>query len=323
MTLIIRGEQPSHWYTKAGKAFYEIEKKDGTGMRPTTLRDARKVGALPSVTNILSCLARPGLEAWKCEQAILSALTLPRHPGETLDAFAHRIVEDKDEQVAKASDLGTRIHAAAEAYATERYVPTDPAVVPIFEPFKKWFDENVDGVHAIEKIVVGKGYAGKIDMVGNIRNFGMCMIDFKSQTIGKSGKPNFYETWALQLEAYREAYNYGFPMVYAQKSLSVVIGTNQKGVWVHEWPQSEQVATWNAFLAAFQCWTWLKGYDPTLELIASMKWYSVESFDGEPHGLFCENCASNILNPVEVKNPDPIKSCCRCGKLVKNPEEKS
>lgn len=58
------------------------------------MADARKVLALSSVTNVLGVLVKPGLDAWKIEQGIVSALTLPRHPGEELGDFAHRVVAD-------------------------------------------------------------------------------------------------------------------------------------------------------------------------------------------------------------------------------------
>src|SRR5436190_23373532 len=47
----------------------------------STLRDARKLGLLPSVTNILGVITKPELTAWLQEQAVLAALTLPRLEG--------------------------------------------------------------------------------------------------------------------------------------------------------------------------------------------------------------------------------------------------
>ena len=105
MTLIER-QAPSHWYLQDGRPFHEIANASGTGNRAVTLRDARKVLAFPSVTNVLGVLAKPGLDAWKIEQGIMAALTLPRRPDEPLDAFARRVVEDMGEQVEKAADLG-------------------------------------------------------------------------------------------------------------------------------------------------------------------------------------------------------------------------
>src|SRR3982750_1919915 len=99
---LIEREPASHWYLPDGTPFYEVEKKDGSGKRPATLADARKAGALPSVTNVLGVLAKPGLDAWRIEQGIVAALTLPRRADEPLDAFAHRVVGDMGEQVEKA-----------------------------------------------------------------------------------------------------------------------------------------------------------------------------------------------------------------------------
>src|SRR6476620_1567353 len=113
----IERQAARHWYLRDGRAFHEIAKKDGSGNRPVTLGDARKVLALPSVTNVLGVLAKPGLDAWKIEQGIMAALTLPRRGDEPLDSFAHRVVADMGEQVEKAADLGSAIHNACEVYA--------------------------------------------------------------------------------------------------------------------------------------------------------------------------------------------------------------
>ena len=95
--ILIHRESPSHWYLPDGTAYHEVPRTDGNGMRSATLRDARKVNAFPSVTNILGVLAKPALDAWKQEQAILAALTLPRRDDEPLDSFAHRVVADMTE----------------------------------------------------------------------------------------------------------------------------------------------------------------------------------------------------------------------------------
>jgi len=79
--MLINREKSSHYYTVNNgqvEPFFEVPKKSGEGMRKVTITDAKLVGALPSVTSKLRVLAKPSLEAWKMEQAILSALTLPR-----------------------------------------------------------------------------------------------------------------------------------------------------------------------------------------------------------------------------------------------------
>jgi len=133
------------------------------------LSDARKVLALPSVTNVLGVIAKPALDAWKVEQGIMAALTLPRLPDETLDAFARRVVTDMGQQVAKAADFGSRIHAACEVYALTKELPSDPALLQFIDGWRGWFDENVERIHSIETVFVNHehGYAGRVDIAGN------------------------------------------------------------------------------------------------------------------------------------------------------------
>jgi hypothetical protein len=88
-------------------------------LRPTTLRDARKLGLVPSVTNILGVIAKPELMAWMQEQAVMAALTLPRIAGETEDSFAKRVVADSQSTRDNAADFGTSpTHASLAAQWT-------------------------------------------------------------------------------------------------------------------------------------------------------------------------------------------------------------
>src|SRR5204863_4876609 len=152
--ILIQRQPASHWYLRGGTAFHEVARKDGSGNRPVTLADARKVLALPSVTNVLGVLAKPGLDAWKIEQGILSALTLPRLPGEDLGAFAHRVVADMGEYVEKAADFGSSIHAACEAYALNKQMPEDVRLAEFLGGWRSWFDANVERVASIEQVFV-------------------------------------------------------------------------------------------------------------------------------------------------------------------------
>jgi hypothetical protein len=261
-----------------GRPFHEIARKDGAGNRPVTLADARKVMALPSVTNVLGVLAKPGLDAWKIEQGIMAALTLPRLPDESLDVFAHRVVADMGEQVEKAADFGSAIHAACEAYALEKQLPEDPHLREHLGSWVSWFDANVERVASVEQVYVEHehGYAGRVDMVALLRGGGAsgsasgsatcpywAVVDFKTQKIKRStrgeAKPAFYETWPLQLAAYRQAI-----LASGAKNVrglvSVVIDSMQPGpVHVKHW---DGVDYFGSFLAALELWKYVKDYDP-------------------------------------------------------------
>src|SRR5512136_668210 len=71
----------AHWYRRDGEPLHSVPSAKGEP-RPTTLRDARKLGLLPSVTNVLGVINKPELVEWKMTQAVLAALTLPRLEGE-------------------------------------------------------------------------------------------------------------------------------------------------------------------------------------------------------------------------------------------------
>ena len=266
MTLIER-QAPSHWYLRDGQSFHVIAKKDGSGNRPVTLADARKVLALPSVTNVLGVLAKPALEAWKIEQGILSALTLPQRPGEDLGVFAKRVVADMGEQVEKAADFGTAIHNACEVYAINKELPTDPKLLAFFEPCRQWFDANVERIGSLEEVFVHHehGYAGRVDMVAKVREIGWSVVDFKTQKIKRGAKgdakPVFYETWPLQLAAYQQAI-LASTAKNVQALVSVVIDSAEPGpVHVKEWTSPPDY--FRMFLAARELWRYVKDYDPS------------------------------------------------------------
>ena len=90
-------KESGHWYTRTGAPMYTVKANNGQ-QRNTTLRDARKYDLVPSVTTILNVAAKPGLEAWKQQQILLAALTLPKAENESIDAYAERVLEDSKKQ---------------------------------------------------------------------------------------------------------------------------------------------------------------------------------------------------------------------------------
>lgn len=268
--VIVPRESASHWYFPDGTPIHEVPRADGKGTRPTNLRDARKLGLFPSVTNVLGVIAKPALDAWKQEQAILAALTLPRNEGEPLDEFARRVVADMTGEVRTAADLGSSIHAAIEAYAQGGWVPEAREVAALFEPARQWFDAQVETVHAVEIAVANGewGYAGRVDMVATIKSTGRpTVVDFKTQKTrrDKEGrfKPILHDTWPLQLEAYRQALASRDRGLADAAIASVVIASTEPApVEVKVWDDADKPAFFRAFLAARELWVWQRNYCP-------------------------------------------------------------
>ncbi len=193
--------QGGHWYRADGTPAYTVVGKNGKE-RPTTVRDAREHGLLPSVTGIIRCAAAPQLEVWKRRQLALACLTLPRISGESEDDFLARAEHDWQEEGKNAADRGTEIHAAVE----QHYRGEPPA-----EEMWPWVTSVRDlilstcGVQTWlpERSFASRlGFGGKIDL--HSANW---LLDVK----GKDGIERFdlYDEHYMQLAAYRMGL--GFP----------------------------------------------------------------------------------------------------------------
>ena len=140
--------ESGHWYTKSGEAAYTIVGANGN-QRNTTVRDARKLGLVPSVTTVCSMEAKPQLTRWLVQQAMLAAITLPRMEGESDDQFMARANSDSQQQTRAAADRGTHLHGQIEQamrYGLGGMADEDVAIV---KPVIDWIEalENPDEDH--------------------------------------------------------------------------------------------------------------------------------------------------------------------------------
>lgn len=187
---------------------YEMKKKDGTGMRKTTLTDAKKLGLLPSVTGICGLLDKPALNEWKTEQACLAVLTAPRLKDENgveeqTDAFVKRVLHteaQQDQEAKLAADKGTLIHDALQAYFKGEPVSGD--ILPFIDPAFQHVWAQGEYVTS-ELIVVGNGYAGMADLLQDGGDF-WALRDWKSTK--KLPEKGPWPEHRLQLSAYAKAY---------------------------------------------------------------------------------------------------------------------
>jgi hypothetical protein len=172
----------AHWYRPDGEPLHSVLSAKGEP-RPTTVRDARKLGLLPSVTNVLGVINKPELVEWKMTQAVLAALTLPRLDGEGEDAFARRVVEDAQSRVRSAADFGSAFHAGAEHVA--KTLEVDPAgpYAAWLNLHRDWFQANCIRVVWTERVLVSRelGYAGTADLLVEHQQHGLTLVDYKTQ----------------------------------------------------------------------------------------------------------------------------------------------
>ncbi|MFV2058674.1 MAG: hypothetical protein ACC707_19600 [Thiohalomonadales bacterium] len=187
-----------HWYTQAGEPCYTIKGLNGRE-RNTTLADARKLKLVPSVTEVMKVLAKPGLERWKIEQVALAALTLPKIENETMDQFLHRVYVDANKQSNDARNLGTSIHTAIERFYLGKKINEHQVIVHALDrklkqafAHQSWLPEK-SFCHPL-------GYGGKIDLHSQD-----WVIDYKTKEFGPDDIQNTFSYYEhkLQLSAYK------------------------------------------------------------------------------------------------------------------------
>ena len=246
--MIVRASESQHWYTRTGDPAYTVKNKEGH-QRPTTLRDARKLGLVPSVTTIIKCAASPGLEAWKLQQMMLAALTLPRAPEETEESFISRIQADSKEQAKMAAERGSEVHAALESFFETRHVTTkfSPAVLGTESEIVKIFG---DLTWSAEKSFALNGFGGKVDLHSK---YGQgVVIDFKTKefTSETLDKAQGFDEHAMQLAAYRV----GLEIPQA-RCANVFVSVTEPGlVVVKEWDQEDLDRGWKMFNSLLEFW---------------------------------------------------------------------
>lgn len=254
----LKQESSSHYYFRDGKPCYEVPYSDPSkGMRKTTLADARKLNLLPSSTTILSILRKPALEAWLVEQACNSLMTDPalfsvcecpschRPATETIDGYVTRVLHSEKQQEREgqiARDLGTEIHAAIESALAGNEVPEPMRVyvAPVLTAL-----EQFGTVKVSEHIIIGDGYAGKLDALFELDGV-KTVVDFKTtKNLPKNGS---YPEHRCQLASYAKA-------VGATQTANIYISTTEPGkiaVFINPPPEPD----YEAFMHIFAVWKW-------------------------------------------------------------------
>lgn len=233
-------KESGHWYDRQGNPKYTVQGANGRE-RNTTLRDARKYDLVPSVTTILNVAAKPGLEAWKQQQILLAALTLPKGDEESIDAYAERVLKDSKEQAADARDLGTAIHAkvqdAFEGGPDNNYSLTVKDLLNRAYGKQDWISEK--------SFCHPQGFGGKVDLHCKV-----AVIDIKTKAFGPSDDPVGYDEHLMQLAAYRS----GLILPNASCANVFVSTTHPNLVSLYEWTQSDLDRGWKMFEALLTFW---------------------------------------------------------------------
>jgi hypothetical protein len=245
-TPTIRASESTHWYTRDGAPQYTVEAKKG-GQRNTTLRDARTMNLVPSVTTVLNVAAKPALMAWMQQQVLMAALTLPRRVDEPEKEYIDRIIHDSKEQGRAAADEGTNIHAAIQNYYEGGKITSyEKQVVACQHEITKMFGENE--WRAEESFAHEMGFGGKCDLYQKA-GFGT-VLDVKTKEFWDPSKVIAYEDNLMQLSAYRVGL--GVPKA---RCANVFVSRSVPGmVVIKEWSTEDLDRGWEMFCSLLKFW---------------------------------------------------------------------
>jgi hypothetical protein len=242
--------ESQHWYTRQGAPAHF---QDGGG--PTTLREARTQSLVPSVSTVLSIIAKPQLERWKREQSVMAALTLPRLPDEPEYSFLRRIGQDAARQAQEAAEIGTAIHAAIEASFAGRPVEAHwrPSVSAVHQVLRDNFGDVPDWT--IEhRFAHPDGFGGCVDIFSRSINV---VGDHKSAAIAPDQDKQlaYDQFWQLG------AYGHGLDLIEPRGFNLFVSRTHPGHVRFYQWSEAKMRQGRQIFLDTLRLWKSIKNFD--------------------------------------------------------------
>lgn len=213
-----------HWYSSDGTPTYKIKGANGK-LRDTTLRDARKLNLVPSVTTIMSVEDKPGLLIWKQAQLLKACMMYPYDEEIYDEDFWKKKVTMESELIGKnAADKGTIIHNALEDFYKKgsyediedfspipatgfncKYYKLSDFINPVIEFMNERFPD-------VDWIPEGSfssplGFGGKVDMHSKGKpGQKPIVLDYKTKDTDDRKKLIAYDQHHMQTAAYANGY---------------------------------------------------------------------------------------------------------------------
>ena len=254
----------SHWYTKDAQLLVDA-----------TLRDARKKGYRPGVTDVLKTRANPGLDIWKEDQIILSAWQFDPEAFDSFEDYRNAVRRQAQERRSAAPSEGSKIHGhiarMMRAYEHGASVSEWQGILEgevdklIMMSVLDWYrDSDITATAIEESFSSPLGWAGTVDLYGH-RNGHPVILDWKTTgTLNADGDPKrvqFYRAYCEQLVAYA----HGMDVPHADL-VNVSISRDEPGrIEVREWGHEEKDHAWRTWRLCFALWCEDRKYDPAGE----------------------------------------------------------
>ena len=251
----------AHWYDHQGYLYGSVPMYSKDGLRDFDLRDARKVHALASVTNVLGLLSKPGLVRWQVEQGIKAAIENPA-------GDVHDLYQKSQEYTRYTQDFGTATHwwlnKKLRAAETTEIPPMVPGAEEVADGILEWLIPNGYSFTLTEHRFARPdlGYAGTVDLIGS-RYGTPCIVDIKTQ---EPPLTPYSPEYPLQLAGYD--LGIGDASSHRERISLIANRINPGEVHQHLWvDKGSTVAQTNQrydrmWMALLETWFMVNQYDP-------------------------------------------------------------
>lgn len=268
-------KQPERLRTERSQLPPRFYKPDGECI--VGLREARKLSPLPlpSVSTVLSLLGSSGLTQYFRRQMFAATVKYCRQ----LADFQQWTDEDwakeghyqaceaiSDEHGQQARDKGTELHDLIQSYNLARKhqkpIPQPPEHwAGQYRSYVGWYEENVADSLAVEEVLFGDGYAGRVDHICLLKDGRVATVDAKTQNLVSKKKFSHYLSWAMQLGAYAGADAYTTGGWSVNTLISLVFDPNGSAFESYEWPESPKYYA-GLFMGLAEIWRAENNYRP-------------------------------------------------------------
>lgn len=250
-----------HFYDSEGKSAHEIVGANGN-LRPTTIRDARKLHLYPSVTTILDIENKPFLTQWLLNEMADACMSTPYHPHEfEADKYKAMLFSLTRKKARNAAERGTEIHNKLDNYFTTGKIcrKDKKYIMPAIECLKDTFPNHT---FISEKSFISEyyGFGGCVDLhaLGD-ENDCPLVIDFKTKDKESLDKVEQYDSHKMQLAAYQ----IGLQLPMNTRRFNLFVSTNTPGVKLVEATEFDKY--FQMFYNLLRFWTLRNNYDPSNE----------------------------------------------------------